>query len=307
MAAVKKLIEFARNLHLENVAKVLESAYVDDCNSSVASSEELEEIKSEMPKFMHSHGMPIIALAWTGGDTPTELSADGMINTAGYSWDPKTDQMKIMVPKIFHGEKKKGKFTKETIFFKDEVTLENTKKFFKGIRVTHETILSKTASLYDPLGFAAPLKVYGSYICRRALIESAGDPLKEVEEGTRNLFLQYTYQVKKLEEVTFARNRSMLERSPDDVLIMCTDAGVSASMMVFYIGKKEENGLKLDFVFSIGHLNNDNGVIPRNELDVIERGTRQCERLLEWMTPRVKRKILITDAKVPLLWLKTRT
>ena len=152
---------------------------MDDCNSSVATIEELEEIKTEMPRFMHSHGMPIKALAWTGGDTPTELSADGMINTAGYSWDPKTDQMKIMVPKIFHGEKKKGKFTKETIFFKNEVTLENIKKFYKGIKITHETILSKTASLYDPLGFAAPLKVYGSYICRRALIESAGDPWKE--------------------------------------------------------------------------------------------------------------------------------
>ena len=101
MAAVKKLIEFARNLHLENVAKVLESAYVDDCNSSVATIEELEEIKNEMPGFMHNHGMPIKALAWTGGDTPTELSADGMINTAGYSWDPKTDQMKIMVFFIF--------------------------------------------------------------------------------------------------------------------------------------------------------------------------------------------------------------
>ena len=87
MAAVKKLTEFARNMQLENVAKVLD---------------ELEEIKNEMPRFMHNHGMPIKALAWTGGDTPTELSADGMINTARYSWDPKTDQMKIMVPKIFH-------------------------------------------------------------------------------------------------------------------------------------------------------------------------------------------------------------
>ena len=91
--------------------------------------------------------------------------------------------------------------------------------------------------MYDPLGFAAPLKVYGSYICRRALIESAGDPLREVEEETRNLFLQYTYQVKMLEGLSFARNRSMLRRSPDDVLVMCTDAGVNASMMVFYIGK----------------------------------------------------------------------
>ena len=81
---------------LENVAKVLESAYVDDCNSSVATEEELEEIKREMPGFMVDHGMPIKALAWTGEDAPDELSADGMINTAGYSWDPKTDRMKIM-------------------------------------------------------------------------------------------------------------------------------------------------------------------------------------------------------------------
>ena len=66
------------------------------------------------------------------------------------------------------------------------------------------------------------------------------------------------------------------------------------------------NRVKLDFVFSIGHLNNENGVIPRNELDVLERGTRQCEKLLEWMTPLVKRKILITDTKVPLLWLKNK-
>ena len=141
---------------------------------------------------MINHGMPIKALAWTGEEAPEELSADGLINTAGYSWNPETDRMKIMTPKIFHGEKKKGRFTKETVFYKDEVTLENIKKFYENKKITHETVLSKTASLYDPLGFAAPLKVYGSYICRKALIESAGDPLKEVEEHTRRLFLQYT-------------------------------------------------------------------------------------------------------------------
>ena len=109
-----------------------------------------------------------------------------------------------------------------------------------------------------------------------------------------------------LDKITFARNRSMSEKSTNDTLVMCTNAGVNASMMVFYIGKLTGTELTLDFVFSIGHLNNENGVIPRNELDVIERGTRQCERLLEWMTPLVKRKILITDAKVPLLWLRNK-
>ena len=146
--------------------------------------------------------------------------------------------MRTMTPKFFHGEKKKGRFTQETTFLEDEVTLENITKFYKNKKITHATILSKTASLYDPIGFAAPLKVYGSYICRRALIESTGDPLKEVEEETRKLFLQYTYQVKMLETLTFSRNRHMIGRSENDVLIMCTDAGFNASMMVFYLGKQ---------------------------------------------------------------------
>ena len=195
MAAVKKQITFARETGLKNVAKVLDSAYVDDCNSSFGNLEELEEIKQMMPNFMSNHGMAIKALAWTGEKAPEELSADGMINVAGYSGDPVTDRMKIMTPKIFHGEKKKGRFTKETVFFEDEVTLENITNFYKDKSITHGTVLSKTASFYDLLGYAAPLKVYGSYICRKALIESAGDPMKEIEGETRNLFLQYTYQI----------------------------------------------------------------------------------------------------------------
>ena len=164
--------------------------------------------------------------------------------------------MKIMTPKIFHGEKKKGRFTQDTVFFEGETTLENITDFYKNKSITHEVILSKTASLYDPLGFIAPLKVYGSYICRRALIESSGDPLKEIDGETRSLFLQYTYQVKKMDEVTFARNNSMMKRSETDILITCTDEGHSASMMIFYIGKETGGGLEPYFVFSIGNLNN---------------------------------------------------
>ena len=107
-----------------------------------------------------------------------------------------------MTPKIFIGNKKKGRFTKDTKFFEGEATFENITKFFQGEVITHATILSKTAALYDPIGFAAPIKVYGSYICRRALIESAGDPLKEVSDDTRRMFIQYTYQVKMLETLT---------------------------------------------------------------------------------------------------------
>ena len=59
-------------------------------------------------------------------------------------------------------------------------------------------------------------------------------------------------------------------------------------------------------MFSIGNLNNESGNIPRNELDIMERGTKQCEKILEWMSPQVKTKVLIADAKVPLSWLKNK-
>merc|ERR1711978_305055 len=77
-------------------------------------------------------------------------------------------------------------------------------------------------------------------------------------------------------------------------------------MMIFYIGKEANDGLVLDFVFSIGNLNNEDGIIPRNELDIIDKGTKQAEKLINWMVPRVQKKILITDAKVPLLWLRNK-
>ena len=157
-----------------------------------------------MPRFMKDHGFPIKALACSDEVAPRELSKSTMINVAGYHLEPHTDQIKIMTPTVFIGYKKKGKFSKETRFFKEDVSLENLTKFFKGEVISHETILSKTAALYDPLGFAAPIKVFGSFICRKALLESSGDPLKEVNS---HLFMQYMFQVKMLDSLVFQRNK----------------------------------------------------------------------------------------------------
>ena len=109
-----------------------------------------------------------------------------------------------------------------------------------------------------------------------------------------------------LETLTFSRNKHKLGRSTEDILILCTDAGYHASMMILYIGHRDGDNLKLEFVFSIRNLNNKSGNIPRNELDKMKRGTKQCEKILEWMTPQVNKKILIADAKVPLSWLRNK-
>ena len=90
------------------------------------------------------------------------------------------------------------------------------------------------------------------------------------------MFMQYVFQVQMLSKLTFARNKYLLGRSEDDILVLCTDAGFHASMIVLYLAHKVGDNLKLEFVFSIGNLNNDSGNIPRAELDIMERGAKQC-------------------------------
>ena len=50
MAAVKRMIAIAKERGLDAIAKMLESAYVDYCNFSVTTLEELKEIQEEKKK-----------------------------------------------------------------------------------------------------------------------------------------------------------------------------------------------------------------------------------------------------------------
>ena len=109
-----------------------------------------------------------------------------------------------------------------------------------------------------------------------------------------------------LDTLVFKRNKHGMERTEDDMLILLIDAGHHGSMKILYLGHLVEGGLKLEFLFSIGNLNNESGNIRRNELDIMERGAKQCEKLMEWMAPRIERKILISDAKVPLSWVRNK-
>ena len=72
MAAIKQIIAIARAQGLETIAKALESVYVDDCNCSLSTKREVEEIKEHMPRFMKEHGFPIKAFACSGEAAPME-------------------------------------------------------------------------------------------------------------------------------------------------------------------------------------------------------------------------------------------
>ena len=121
-AAVKKMMPIAENRGLDIVAKLLRAAYVDDCNCSFQTKEEVQELKENLPQFMKEHGFPIKAMACSGEEAHEELSDQGMINTAGYSWNSREDTMKMIIPKLFIGEKKKVKIhTRVHIFIRRDI------------------------------------------------------------------------------------------------------------------------------------------------------------------------------------------
>ena len=84
-----------------------------------------------------------------------------------------------------------------------------------------------------------------------------------------------------LDTLVFKRKRYDIARTKTDILILMTDAGFEGSMMILYLGHQTEERMKLEYVFSIGNLNNTSSNIPRHELDIMERGTKQCEKVLE--------------------------
>ena len=63
------------------IARKLENIYIDDCNYSATTEEELREIKKELPLFIHEHEFPVKALTCTGKQDSRELSSQGFINT----------------------------------------------------------------------------------------------------------------------------------------------------------------------------------------------------------------------------------
>ena len=121
--ALKMIKKIADERELLVTGKVLNLAYVDNCYSSLGTTEELTILKQEMPKFMKKCGFPIKTIACTGERAPGELTETTSINVVGYKWKPHTDKTTIITPKLYIGEKEKGKYTKDTKFFEGEISL----------------------------------------------------------------------------------------------------------------------------------------------------------------------------------------
>ena len=105
---------------------------------------------------MLERGFPIKGFALTGSKPDPSLSPEDHLMVGGWHWWPETDNMRLNIPVIYQGRKKKGRYEDGSIFLKDPKSKQEIADFYQPYPVTLAHILSRTASLYDQSGAIAP-------------------------------------------------------------------------------------------------------------------------------------------------------
>ena len=172
MASVDIIHDKALAKNLYELARALAFIYVDDINSSVWTWDELQKLKAELTEILESHGFPLKGWALSNQPPDSTLSENEYTTVRGWLWYSKQDILKLAVPPIFLGDKKKGSFQKNTKFLHPNPTHQEILEFYKDTPITLPHIISRTAMLFDMSGMVTPLSVMGSFISRMALLDT---------------------------------------------------------------------------------------------------------------------------------------
>ena len=114
--ALEILIEKIKNSNPE-VSRLLNLArYVDDLGSSVNTVQEAKELRDQADTILKEVGLKVKGWIISGEKPSNELSHEGTVAVAGYNWDPEKDTLRIRLPTVHFGIKRKGKILSNEVF-----------------------------------------------------------------------------------------------------------------------------------------------------------------------------------------------
>ena len=92
---------------LNTLARALQFIYVDDINTSVDTEQELLLLKKEITEVLTEHGFPLKGYALSNTAPDVSLSENEFTMVAGWKWHSLQDNISLLTPQIFLGDKKK--------------------------------------------------------------------------------------------------------------------------------------------------------------------------------------------------------
>ena len=306
-ASIDILHDKAIASNLFELARALAFIYVDDINTSVWTFNELQELKAQLTKILEDHGFPLKGWAISNSPPDASLSEHQYSTVGGWKWYSEQDIIQLAVPPIFIGEKKKGSFQGDSKFLHANPTYNEILDFYKNTPITLPHIISRTAMLFDMSGMATPLSVMGSFVSRRALIDTKGNKKSQVSDQTKKIFMTYLYLVSKFGSLTFPRNLKRADQNQKATLLTFADSSATAWIVVIYLLRLDHNKqFYTEFLYSTGGLNPIHRTIPRNELHSYSEAADVIESLKDIIEELIDDKYLIADNKIAFFWILNR-
>ena len=143
MASIDIIHDKAISSNLLELARALAFIYVDDINTSVWTWEELQELKAQLTQILEDHGFPVKGWALSNHPPDSSLSENQYSTVGGWLWFSEQDTIRLAVPPIFLGEKKKGSFQKDSKFLHANPTYQDISEFYRNTPITLPHIISR--------------------------------------------------------------------------------------------------------------------------------------------------------------------
>lgn len=270
------------SFHLEHVRKqfevvaqkLLNSFYVDNCVTSVDTSEELEDFMTQATDIMAEAKMEL--RMWTFGTESEELSlqsSDPVSPVLGLQWDRLDDS--FFIP------------------FKTEQISDLSKR----------KLLSIVHSVFDPLGFVVPIMIPAKLILQEAWATEANWDLPLPDE-LKIRFLTWYKGLSCLSQLKFPRRIGYGKRDSWSLHVFC-DASKNAYATVIFLRSKDNDRVYVKFVAAKSRVSPLKKVtIPRLELLACVLGARLAKYIVDALFLKDVSICYWTDATVALCWIQ---
>ena len=210
-------------------------------------------------------------------DTEDKLK-ESIVKVLGLTWNTKSDELSI-----------------------------STKKFFNGnSEETKRGILAKLSSIFDPLGLLSP-----ATLSMKLFVQDLWDKKKDWDEkltteemkAWKNIITKLT----KLNTITVPRFIGMDGNTQNQLLVFC-DASKRAYAFAIYLRTTHNGEVNTNLIFAKARIAPKKKLtMPRLELMSTLIGTRSLKFVMKEMKlPTTTKKILWTDSKCVLYWIKNK-
>ena len=283
---------------------IVKSRYVDDLAESKATKDLCDKLIADAEFNFDKIGLK--CKAWSqSGMAPTEkASVDGIsVMVGGVRWFPEIDTVETRIPLLHFSKKKRGKLPENTVFF--DGTMMKIEDFVPK-KLSRRQVASKLASVFDILGYLAPILSGLKADLRKVVISTVGWD-DAMSDKLRNKWLLNFIRLESLRGIKF--HRPVIPSDAADCkmrLFIGVDAAEEHLMIGTWGSFRRKNGSwSCQFLIGRPVLADPKSTIPKNELQALTGGSNLGWVVRLALSDWVDQTILFGDSAIALCWVNT--